>query len=141
MRDHLGLDALWWVPVFVAMAIIGVLGYGQVDLSVRVLSVLVMLEFLVVIVLDLWIAFKGGEGGKTSLTLSPFSWSALTSGSLAIAQLFNAASFIGFEATTRLMVNGQGPASLVDSLARLKPDPTASCSCSATPTSARPSPP
>jgi amino acid transporter len=157
MSDHLGLDVPWWVPVFVAMAIIGILGYRQVDLSVRVLSVLVMLEFLVVIVLDLAIAFKGGEGGKSSLTLSPFSWSALTSGSLAVALLFNAASFIGFEATTIyseeakdprrtvpratyvavitigvfytvttwLMVNGQGPASLVDYLAGLKPDPTA----------------
>lgn len=58
-------------------------------------------EFLIVLLLDLAIVIKGcGQGGSTGLSLSAFSPSALTSGSLAIALLFNSASFIGFEATT-----------------------------------------
>lgn len=157
LADQFGWNVPWWVLVLLAMAIIGVLGYRQVDLSVKVLSVLVLAEFLVVIVLDVAILIKGGQAGRAPLTVEPFTWGALTSGSLAIALLFNAASFIGFEATTIyseeakdprrtvpratyvavltigvfytvttwLMVNGQGPDSLVDFLADLKPDPTA----------------
>ena len=98
--DHLGIDAPWYVYVFVAMALIAVCGYRQVDLSVRVLSVLVSLEFLIVVILDVAILVKGGAGGHASITLTPFSWSSFTSGSIAIALLFNFASFIGFEATT-----------------------------------------
>jgi amino acid transporter len=98
--EHFGLDVPWWVLVFVAMAVIGVLGYRQVDLSVKVLSVLVLAEFLVVLVLDVAVLVKGGQGGTVPLDATSFSWDALTSGSLAIALLFNAASFIGFEATT-----------------------------------------
>ncbi len=100
LADQFGLDVPWWVLVFVAMAIIAVLGYRQVDLSLKVLGVLVLAEFLVVLVLDVAILVKGGSGGTAPLTLEPFSWNSLTSGSLAIALLFNAASFIGFEATT-----------------------------------------
>ena len=36
--DVLGLNVPWWVFVFVAMAIIAVFGYRQVDLSVKVLA-------------------------------------------------------------------------------------------------------
>ena len=46
--------------VFVAMAIIGVCGYRQVDLSAKILAVLVSLEFLIVLVLDAAILIKGG---------------------------------------------------------------------------------
>ena len=46
--DNLGINLPWWVYAFVAMAIIAVLGYRQVDLSVKVLSILVSLEFLIV---------------------------------------------------------------------------------------------
>jgi amino acid transporter len=157
VTDQFGWNVPWWVLAFIAMAIIAVLGYRQVDLSVKVLAILVMGEFLVVLILDAAILIKGGEGGGAPLTFEPFTWSALTSGSLAIALLFNAASYIGFEATTIyseeakdpkrtvpratyvavitiglfytvttwLMVNGQGPESLVEFLGNLKPDPTA----------------
>jgi amino acid transporter len=60
--DVLGLNVPWWVFVFVAMAIIGVCGYRQVDLSAKILAVLVSLEFLIVLVLDVAILIKGGEG-------------------------------------------------------------------------------
>jgi amino acid transporter len=43
---------------------------------------------------------KGGQGGTAPLTATPFTWASFTSGSVAIALLFNFASFIGFEATT-----------------------------------------
>jgi amino acid transporter len=96
----LGLALPWWVYVFVAAALIGVLGYRQVDLSMKVLGVLVSLEFLIVVILDLAIIVKGGQGGGAPLTVESFTVGALLSGSLAQALLFNCASFVGFEATT-----------------------------------------
>jgi amino acid transporter len=65
-----------------------------------VLAVLVSLEFLIVLILDVAILIKGGQGGDAGLTAAPFTWSSFTTGSIAIALLFNFASFIGFEATT-----------------------------------------
>ena len=52
------------------------------------------------LILDAAILIKGGEGGTAPLNAAPFTWSSFTSGSVAIALLFNFASFIGFEATT-----------------------------------------
>jgi len=98
--DNLGITLPWWVYAFIAMAIIAVLGYRQVDLSVKVLAILVSLEFLIVLILDAAILLNGGQGGSTPLTLTPCTWASFTSGSVAIALLFNFASFIGFEATT-----------------------------------------
>ena len=100
VSENLGVDLPWWVYAFAAMAIIAVLGYRQVDLSVKVLAILVTLEFLIVLILDAAILIQGGQGGTAPLTITPFTWSSFITGSVAIALLFNFASFIGFEATT-----------------------------------------
>jgi amino acid transporter len=104
LADPVGLDVPWWVCSFVALALIAVLGYRQVDLSLKVLGVLVVAEFLVVLVLDVAILAKGGGMGEgASLSLSPLGWDALTGlggSALALAVLFNSAAFVGFEATT-----------------------------------------
>ncbi|WP_376742984.1 APC family permease [Ensifer canadensis] len=93
----LGLDLPWWVWTFIGIAIVGVLGYRRVDLSAKVLTVLVILEYLVVLVIDVAIIAKGGDSG---LTMTSFAPSALMSGSPSIGILFCFAAFIGFEATT-----------------------------------------
>jgi amino acid transporter len=80
--ENLGINLPWWVYAFIAMAIIAVLGYRQVDLSVKVLSILVSLEFLIVLILDAAILIKGGEGGTAPLNAAPFTWASFTSGSL-----------------------------------------------------------
>jgi amino acid transporter len=111
--EHVGVDLPWWVYVLVALALIAVCGYRQVDLSVKVLSVLVSLEFLIVLILDIAIIVKGGAGGGGPITATPFTWSAFTSGSVAIALLFNFASFIGFEATTIYSEEAKNPSRTV----------------------------
>jgi amino acid transporter len=93
----LGLDFPWWVWSFVGIAIVAVLGYRQVELSAKILMGLVFLEYIIVLIVDAAILFKGGDAG---LTLAPFSPSAVVSGSPAIGILFCFAAFIGFEATT-----------------------------------------
>ena len=93
----IGINLPWYWWSFIAIAIVAVLGYRQVDLSAKILMVLVALEYLIVLIVDAAILFKGGDAG---LTLAPFSPSAIMQGSPAIGILFCFAAFIGFEATT-----------------------------------------
>lgn len=92
-----GLNLPWYVWSYLAIVIVAVLGYRQVDLSARVLMVLVLAEFAIVLALDAAILVSGGDAG---LNLQPFSWTAITSGTPSIGILFCFAAFIGFEATT-----------------------------------------
>lgn len=101
-----GLDLPWYVWTYIAIALVAVLGYRQVDLSAKVLVVLVALEFLIVIALNLAILFKGGASG---LNLEPFTWAQITSGTPSIGFLFCFAGFIGFEATTIYSEEARNP--------------------------------
>jgi amino acid transporter len=92
-----GIDLPWWVWCFVGIALVGVLGYRRVDLSAKILTVLVLLEYVVVLIVDAAILLKGGDAG---LNLASFSPGQMLSGSPAIGLLFCFAAFIGFEATT-----------------------------------------
>ena len=92
-----GLDFPWYYWAYAAIAIIAVLGYRQVDLSAKVLMVLVFLEFAIVLLLDAVILVKGGAAG---LNLQPFAPSNIFSGTWSIGVLYCFAGFIGFEATT-----------------------------------------
>ncbi len=92
-----GLDLPWYVWSYVAIALVAVLGYRQVDLSAKVLMLLVLAEFAIVVALDAAILITGGAAG---LNLQPFAWSQITSGTPSIGILFCFAGFIGFEATT-----------------------------------------
>ena len=56
----LGLTAPWYVWSFAAIAIVAVLGYRQVDLSAKILVVLVALEYVIVLIVDAAILIKGG---------------------------------------------------------------------------------
>jgi amino acid transporter len=99
LAEEFGWDVPWWACVLVGGAIVAVLGYRQIDVSVKVLSVLVALEFLIVLVIGAVIAIEGANFGTEPISYEPFTWTALISGSLPIALLFCFASFVGFEAT------------------------------------------
>ena len=92
-----GLTLPWYVWSYIAIALVAVLGYRQVDLSAKVLMGLVLAEFAIVLALDAAILLSGGDAG---LNLQPFAWSQITSGTPSIGILFCFAAFIGFEATT-----------------------------------------
>jgi amino acid transporter len=93
----IGLILPWWVWSFIGIAFCAVLGYRQVDLSAKILMALVLLEYIIVLIVDVAIFVKGGDSG---LSMAPFSISQIMSGSPAIGILFCFAAFIGFEATT-----------------------------------------
>ncbi|MDX8437489.1 MULTISPECIES: APC family permease [Mesorhizobium] len=95
--SELGLVLPWWGWSLIAVVLVAILGYRQVDLSAKVLVVAVALEYLIVLIVDFAILGKGGDHG---LALNVFDPAAMFSGSLTAAILFCLGSFIGFEATT-----------------------------------------
>lgn len=94
----IGIDLPWWVWTYLGIAIVAFLGYRSIDLSTKILGLLVLAEYVIVIIINLAIAMKGGDQG-ISLSNS-FTPTALFSGSPAIGILFCFAAFIGFESTT-----------------------------------------
>ena len=93
----MGINLPWYVWSLIAVALVAVLGYRQVDLSAKVLIVLVALEYLIVLIVDAAILIKGGPAGTTA---PMFDFPGLTSGSLTAGVMFCLGSFIGIEATT-----------------------------------------
>ena len=92
-----GVNAPWWVWSLIGMAIVGVFGYRKIDLSAKVLAVLVITEYIAVLILDVAIIGKGGDSGNSMVGFTP---AAFMSGSPVIGMLLCFAAFMGFEATT-----------------------------------------
>jgi amino acid transporter len=86
----------WWVWTIVFMALVAVLGYRHIELSSRVLGVLLIAEIAIVVVLDVVVVARGGAEGLSTAFLDP---TQIGSGAVGIAIMFAIASFIGFEAT------------------------------------------
>ena len=105
-----GINLPWWVWSYIAIALVAVFGYRSVDLSAKVLMVLVVLEYLVVLILDFTVLRSGGDAG---LTAAPFSLAQFNTGVPAIGILFCFAAFIGFEATTIYSEEARNPETTV----------------------------
>lgn len=86
----------WWIYSLVLVAVVGVFGYFRIDLSARILAVVMVLEIGIVLVFDVAVGAHGGPDGRS---LSPFAWSSFSSGSIGVAVLFAVITFLGFEAT------------------------------------------
>ena len=91
-----GPDLPWWSYCILLVVIVGTLGYLRIDLSAKVLSVVMVIEIAIVLVFDAAVAVKGGPEGRS---LEPFSWSAFSQGQVGVAVLFAVITFLGFEAT------------------------------------------
>lgn len=86
----------WWLFAGAAFAVTTYLGYRHIELSSRVLAVLLTAEIAIVVVLDLVIVARGGDHGLSTGIVNPH---AVLSGSLGIGLLFAIISYVGFEAT------------------------------------------
>jgi amino acid transporter len=93
----MGLVLPWYIWSFIAIALVGILGYRQVDLSAKILMALVLLEYIIVFIVDGSVLAKGGDSG---LAIPLFDMTSFTSGSVPAAFLFVVGCFIGIEATT-----------------------------------------
>ncbi|MFJ2503871.1 APC family permease [Microbacterium sp. NPDC087592] len=93
IESKTGWASPWWVWVLLTIVLVGVLGVHRVDLSAKVLGVLVALEFVAVIVFDLF-AFGNPAEGFTAAPITP---SALFVPGVGAVLAFGIAAFMGFE--------------------------------------------
>jgi amino acid transporter len=96
-HDKLGITLPWWAWAFAFMAVVAFLGYRNIDLSAKVLGVLMVGEVATILLMNVFVTAKGGKSG---LTLTGFSLSHVFGGAAGITILFAFASYVGFEATT-----------------------------------------
>jgi amino acid transporter len=94
--EWFGWDVSWIIWVLGGIALVGVLGYFEIDLSAKLLGAAVLTETLVLLVLGFAITFQGGADG---LSLEPFAPSTVTADNLGVGLMFCFLLFIGFEAT------------------------------------------
>ncbi|MFT4042966.1 MAG: APC family permease [Gordonia sp. (in: high G+C Gram-positive bacteria)] len=106
VTDLGGPSLPWWVWSLAIAALTGVLGYRHIELSSKVLGLLLIAEISIVLILDIAIIIKGGAQG---LTLESFTPSAALSGAPGIGIMFAVAGFIGFEATAIFRSEARDP--------------------------------
>ncbi|GAA3669767.1 APC family permease [Microbacterium marinilacus] len=95
--EGLGVAGIpWWVYSLAVVAVVGVLGYVHIDLSAKVLGVLLIGEILIVLALVVAVLATGGAEG---LSAEPFAPSHVLSGAPGIGLMMAIAAFIGFEST------------------------------------------
>ena len=99
IASQFGVNLPWFVYALIGVVLIGIMAYHKIELSLRILAVLVILEYMVVLSLDLLIFDHGGATGAGIGTVS-FSLDALQSGTPILGLLLCFASFMGFESTT-----------------------------------------
>lgn len=93
LQSKFGIESPWWLWILIGVAAVAVLGVNKIDLSAKVLGVLVAIEFLVVIVFDI-VALVVAPEGITTTTLQP---AELFGPSIGIVLVFGVAAFMGFE--------------------------------------------
>ena len=88
-----GLSLPWWACALIGWAVVGVLGVNKVDLSAKLLGIVVACEFLVVVVYDV-LAIRVAPEGISTQSLEPGS---LFTAGIGAALSFSIAAFMGFE--------------------------------------------
>ena len=103
----LGGPTLHWALYSVlVLLVIAILGYRNVSLSARVLSILLVLEVVIVLVVVGAIVVQGGVEG---LSLEPFRPDVVLSGAPGVGLIFVVGAFIGFEATAIFRSEARDP--------------------------------
>ncbi|QCU77047.1 APC family permease [Citricoccus sp. SGAir0253] len=88
-----GISLPWWACALIAWVVVGIMGVNRVDLSAKVLGIVVAAEFLVVIVYDV-LALRAAPEGVTADGLMP---DQLFTAGVGAALAFSIAAFMGFE--------------------------------------------
>lgn len=89
-----GAQLPWWSISAVMLLIVGLFGYRDIELSAKVLGVVLILEVLAVLTIDLGVVLSGRE-----LSMRVFSPAEAMSGAPGLGVLFAFLGFFGFEAT------------------------------------------
>ncbi|MBL8707592.1 MAG: APC family permease [Rhodospirillaceae bacterium] len=97
VMGEFGINLPWWLWAVGCWLLVGIFGYLKIDLSAKVLAVLVAAEYIIVVILDFAIL---GQGGASGINTVSFTSGAFLSGEPIIGMLLCFAAFMGFEATT-----------------------------------------
>nr|WP_296769019.1 APC family permease [Rhodococcus sp. (in: high G+C Gram-positive bacteria)] len=108
VTSHGGPEIPWYVYAIAVVAIVATLGYRHIDLSGKVLGVLLICEVGIVLVIDA--AVIGSGGGDTGLSTAALDPGEFFSGAPGIALIFAIAGYIGFEATAVFRDEARDPA-------------------------------
>ena len=108
ITSHGGPAVPWYAWALAVMAVVAFLGYRNIDLSGKVLGVLLICEVGIVLVIDAAVVVKGGAA--SGLSTAMFSPSQFFSGAPGIALIFAIAGYIGFEATAVFRDEARDPA-------------------------------
>ncbi|CAN5861216.1 APC family permease [soil metagenome] len=101
-----GPSTPWWLWTALWILITAVLGYRDIELSAKVLGVVLVIEILVVVIIDVAILARGGAEGVTASSLDP---GLLTEGFPSLGLMFAFFSFVGFEATAVFRTEARDP--------------------------------
>ncbi|MEY9534635.1 APC family permease [Sinorhizobium fredii] len=96
----------WWIYSLLLVVAVGILGYLRIDLSAKVLSVVMVLEIGIVLIFDFIV---GRQGGPEGISFASFHWGALDSSVIGICVLFAVITFLGFEATAIFREESRDP--------------------------------
>lgn len=89
-----GVHVAWGWLTAASVAIVAFFGFRSADLSARVLGVLMVLEFGVLMVLDVLVV---GDRGSAAFPVDSFSPHEIVGGALGLSLMFAFTSFVGFE--------------------------------------------
>lgn len=101
-----GAEIPWWIFTLGGLALIAFLGHRNVEMSAKVLGVLLISELLIVAVVDFAIIVVGGDSG---LRADPFLPENIFSANLGTGVMFAIFGFIGFEATAAFRSEAKNP--------------------------------
>ena len=107
VTSHGGPAVPWYLYALVMMAVVATLGYRHIEVSGKVLGVLLICEVGIVMVINIAVIGKGGDSGLSSAVLHPGNF---FSGAPGIALIFALAGYIGFEATAVFRDEARDPA-------------------------------
>lgn len=96
LANFAGVSLPWWAGTLAIVALVGFLGYRNIEVSTKVLGIALVLEVVVILALNFSVLRSAGAGG---ISLAPFSMSSFLSGSPGLGILFAVFGFIGFEST------------------------------------------
>lgn len=91
-----GPETPWWLWTVVWSLITGLVGYRDIELSAKVLGIVLVVEILVVVIVDVAMIVRGGADGISAASLNP---GLLTEGFPSLGLMFAFFTFVGFEAT------------------------------------------
>jgi amino acid transporter len=110
MTSVTGVETSWQPWAFGALAAMGILGVLNVELNIRVLGIIMLVEVAVLVVLSAGIVASGGAQGLSLQALRP---DTIVGGEIGVVLLVVFAAFAGFEATALFREEVRDPVATV----------------------------